>query len=223
MISKTLIVSFAGHGLKYGGVPKIEFANFLNQHFSHIDAQFYIDTQCKCYHHGMQDISTNIDDTVEYLKVMFEGYDRVICLGTSAGGYAAILFGSLLKVDTVIAFIPQTILKSEDRDERYRDLFPHINTTTKYHIFGDLNITNKNNYHHISQCENIGMYPNVTLNRMEGVNLRIMKNSGQLLHIIKGIVNKKGYCIDKPITDQYLSKFPQLHRFLPMQHRYTFQ
>jgi hypothetical protein len=218
MAPRTLIVSFAGHGLKYGGVPKIEFANFLNQHFSHIDAQFYIDQSCQCYHHGMQDISTNIDETVEYLKIKFEGYERVICLGTSAGGYAAILFGSLLNVDSVIAFIPQTTLTSKDRDERYRNLMPVINTTTKYHLFGDVNVLDKRNCHHISHCENIAIYPNVVLNRIHGVNLGTMKNSGKLYNIINGIVNNKGYDIDIH-TEHHLSRFPQARRFLPMLYR----
>ena len=33
---------------------------------------------------------------------------RVIFLGNSAGGYAAIIFGLLLKIDKVITFLPQT-------------------------------------------------------------------------------------------------------------------
>jgi 1-aminocyclopropane-1-carboxylate deaminase/D-cysteine desulfhydrase-like pyridoxal-dependent ACC family enzyme len=222
MTSKTLIVSFAGHGLKYGGVPKIEFANFLKHHFPHIDAQFYIDMNCKSYHHGMQGISKNIEETVEYLKQKFENYDRVICLGASAGGYAAILFGSLLDVVSVIAFIPQTVLRSKDRDEKYRNIAPHINTTTKYHIYGDVSILDENNYHHISQCENISMFPNVALTKLHGVNLRNMKINGQLLHIMNTIINKDNQTNQSSCTTvtkdigHIFNRFPGLQRFLPM-------
>lgn len=208
---KTLIVSFAGNGLAYGGVPKFEFINFLKQHFTHIDAQFYIDNSCQCYHHGMQGISTNIDETVEYLRKAFEGYERVICLGSSAGGYAAILFGSLLKVDYVIAFIPQTILTSPNRDERYRNLKPHINPTTKYFLYGDINIDDVNNCHHISQCENIAKLSNVKLQKIQGVNLKAMKHSGQLLKIIQSNVEGKEIVIETQMS--HLGKFNQLHRF----------
>lgn len=212
MVSKTLIVSFAGHGLKYGGVPKIEFANFLETYFSHIDAQFYIDNTCSSYHHGMQGVSTNIDETVEYLRQRFEGYDKIICLGASAGGYAAILFGSLLKVDTVMAFIPQTILKHKDREDKYRNLAPFINPGTKYHVFGDISITDENNCHHISQCENIAKHSNVKLERMYGVNLKALKYTGQLLRIFKEIVQ----CNIVPMK-RYSNwhKFPHLARYLP--------
>ena len=205
-MSKTLIVSFAGHGLMYGGVPKIEFSNFLKQHFSHIDAQFYVDYNCKSYHQGIQGISHNIDETVDYLKDKFKGYERVICLGASAGGYAAILFGSLLNVDTVIAFIPQTKLKSRERDEKYRDIAPHINTTTKYYIIGDVSIHDENNCHHISQCERVSIFPNVHLTKLKGVNLAIMRHNGQLLAIMTQIIGDHG---------NKERKFPQLQRFLP--------
>ena len=208
---KTLIVSFAGNGLAYGGVPKFEFINFLKQHFSHVDAQFYIDISCQCYHHGMQGISTNIDETVEYLKNAFEGYDRIICLGSSAGGYAAILFGSLLKVYSVIAFIPQTVLTSPNRDERYRNLKPHINPTTKYFLYGDISIDDINNCHHISQCDNIATLSNVRLQKLRGVNLKALKHNGQLLKIIQCNVEGKEIPIETNI--QYKGRFNHLHRF----------
>lgn len=215
LTSQTLIVSFAGHGLMYGGVPKIEFSNFLKQHFSHIDAQFYIDYNCKSYHQGIRGISNNIDETVDYLKERFKNYDRVICLGASAGGYAAMLFGSLLNVHSVIAFIPQTKLKSKERDEKYRDIAPHINTTTKYHIFGDINIHDENNCHHISQCERISIFPNVRLTKLEGVNLAVMRNNGLLLDIMTQIIGEpvKNFDTQNKVHQPY--KFPQLQRFLP--------
>jgi esterase/lipase len=215
MACHTLIVSFAGHGLQYGGVPKIEFSNFLNKHFSHIDAQFYIDYNCKSYHQGMQGISNNIDETVEYLKNKFKSYERVICLGVSAGGYAAMLFGSLLNVANVIAFIPQTRLKSKERDEKYRDIAPHINTTTKYYIFADESVQDENNCHHVSHCERISRFPNVQLTKLKGVNLAIMRNNGLLLDIMTKIIIEQVDYYKIPSEEQKLNKFPQLQRFLP--------
>jgi esterase/lipase len=215
LTSQTLIVSFAGHGLMYGGVPKKEFSNFLQKHFSHINAQFYVDYNCKSYHQGIQGISNNIDETVVYLKEQFKNYERVICLGASAGGYAAILFGSLLNVDTVVAFIPQTKLRSKERDEKYRDIEPHINTTTKYHIFGDLSIQNEDNCHHISQCERILKFSNVHLTRLDGVNLAVMRNNGLLLDIMTKIIEEQVIYYKSPINNHQPNKFSQLQRFLP--------
>jgi len=77
-------------------------------------------------------------------------------MGISQGGYAAILFGSLLRVTSVIAFIPQTIrIQRNNIDEKYRDLKPIINLTTAYYLYGDISITNPHSFHHISHCERI--------------------------------------------------------------------
>ena len=50
---------------------------------------------------------------------------RVVMVGASAGGFAALLFGAWLGVDTVVAFSPQTTIGRADRsqlgDERWLD------------------------------------------------------------------------------------------------------
>jgi acetyl esterase/lipase len=38
------------------------------------------------------------------------GVERLVVTGNSAGGYAALVFGTLLGADTVLAFAPQTVL-----------------------------------------------------------------------------------------------------------------
>jgi radical SAM superfamily enzyme YgiQ (UPF0313 family) len=77
-------------------------------------------------------ISKNIDETIQYLQEQIASYSNVIFLGVSSGGYAAILFGSLLKVNSVLAFIPQTIRRNQNIDEKYRDISIYINNTTNY-------------------------------------------------------------------------------------------
>lgn len=47
----------------------------------------------------------------DFLKKETEGY-RVLCIGSSAGGYAALLYGSLLKAEIIYAFSPQIELES---------------------------------------------------------------------------------------------------------------
>ena len=50
---------------------------------------------------------------------------RVVTAGLSAGGYAALLFGALLGVDTALAFAPQTVVDphvlAEMGDERWTE------------------------------------------------------------------------------------------------------
>lgn len=44
----------------------------------------------------------------------------MVCIGCSAGGTAAILYGELLGVDKVIAFFPQTVL-SDAKEKEWGD------------------------------------------------------------------------------------------------------
>lgn len=38
------------------------------------------------------------------------GATRIVCLGNSMGGFGALMFGSLLQADAVLAFVPQTVI-----------------------------------------------------------------------------------------------------------------
>ena len=185
--SDTLIVSFGGYALMLGGIPSFEFTNFLSINFTNTDSLFYIDKKGINYHHGIEGISENIPETVDYLNEKIKGYSKVLFLGVSSGGYAAILFGSLLKVTYVLAFIPQTILYKSNKIPEYCNLKRFINEITEYHIYGDVNVKNPKDPHHISHCENI-LQDNVFLKRKEGISLKNMRDSGELFTIINSIL-----------------------------------
>ncbi len=57
------------------------------------------------------------DKLYEFLHRETTGY-KVITLGSSAGGYAAVLFGSLLKADHVIAFNPRFVISMLNGDDK---------------------------------------------------------------------------------------------------------
>jgi hypothetical protein len=64
----------------------------------------------------------NCDYIVDRLKqeiAKFSQKPRIICLGQSAGGYAALLFGNLLNADKIIAISPQ-IKCFTDFSNKYR-------------------------------------------------------------------------------------------------------
>jgi hypothetical protein len=186
-----LIVSFSGQGNGMGTLPQFEFVNFLCRHFSDAEKHFYLDIYSKWYHKGIVGLSDNIDETVKYLAEQIKGFTNVIFIGSSAGGYAAILFGSLLNIDTVIAFKPQTVLPyySPIFDPRYVDLKSVINSVTQYYIYGDLSINlEDDSYHHISHCENIVVGTNVVLHREYEVDLKNMRDKGDLYKIMNGLI-----------------------------------
>jgi hypothetical protein len=192
----TILISFTGYAPLPGLLQNFDFKTILINNFKDIDKHFYIDRNQCSYHKGIQGISNNIEETTSYLENEIKNYKNVIFIGISSGGYAAILFGSLLNITKVIAFIPQTILfkKDQDYNEKYIDLLPIINNTTKYYLYGDLSITNKDNCHHISHCERINeardkdnhykIRDNVFLTKYNNFNIRLLRNNGELLNIL---------------------------------------
>ncbi|WP_053981903.1 cupin-like domain-containing protein [Marinagarivorans algicola] len=77
------------------------------------------------YQSGINGLGGSIDEVVVRLKALIEELkpSRVITLGQSMGGYAAMLFGGLLAVDRIIAFAPLSFLVADELkifgDERY--------------------------------------------------------------------------------------------------------
>lgn len=188
---KNLIVCFGGMALKIGGALPFEFLNYLSPIYKNdCDLIFYTDKYQCLYHKGIHDITNNIDETIVYLNNIIETgkYEKVIFMGTSAGGYASILFGSMCEnVSNVISFIPQTILK-KPVDPNYSNLKNRINTKTKYLLYGDTSIKNANNYHHISHCENIECFANVEIIRNQGCLLKTIRDSGFIKRTIDSII-----------------------------------
>jgi acetyl esterase/lipase len=112
------------------------------------------------YHRGIRDVGDGIDDVASLLDGLRarSQAERVVTVGTSAGGYAALLFGCLLEADAAVAFAPQTFISPQARrhygetrwgkhtrsliargalDERYADLAPVLadgGSGTKYEI-----------------------------------------------------------------------------------------
>jgi len=97
--SKNLIVSFASNN--HNGFEQKTSLMKLKYERSDFDV-LYLRNQFNWYLGGLNGIGKNINHTIAFLKKQFADYDTVICTGFSAGGYASILFGSLLEVDSVI-------------------------------------------------------------------------------------------------------------------------
>lgn len=189
-----LIISFAGNALVYGGVPQLEFVNSLNKIYPNCDKLFYLDKTSRFYINGIQTISKSIEETTQYISSKIKDYKKVCFIGTSAGGYASILYGSLLNIDYVLAFIPQTNLEIRknifDKDNiKYINLKNYINNKTKYKLIGDKNITDNNDIHCIQQCDNIKDFENVNIIYKENINMREIRDSGELKKLIFEFVN----------------------------------
>ncbi len=114
--SDVLLVTFAGMGWK-DSIPTFIFYNFLKS-YTNIDKLFLRDINCRYYISGLKHSTTSFEDTIRLYRELVnrKQYKKIIALGCSAGGYAAILYGQLLGFDKVIAFSPQTVLTSLKED-----------------------------------------------------------------------------------------------------------
>jgi len=182
----TLVVSFGGISKRFYGIPPYEFLGFLGKHYPHYDCFFIVDAHQSWYHKG-------IDETIQYLDSKIKPYKRVIFLGCSAGGYAALLFGSILNVDAVFAIIPQTLLKGQHFEhmaltEKYIDVMPFINPHTKYLILGDSSLVSSDDLHSIEYCNRLAIFPNVNVIRKHNINIKELRDTGELLEILQQVI-----------------------------------
>jgi hypothetical protein len=99
------------------GIPAFEF--FKQLQGMAVDKVFVRDPARSFYHRPIEGLGATIPEMEETLRGFTGAAERVIVVGASAGGYAALLFGTLLRADSILAFSPITYL---DRLHRLRHL-----------------------------------------------------------------------------------------------------
>ena len=132
--SRTLIIAFAGMagirrtfatlkqrvGLE---VRPFEFVHSLRDR--DCDVLFLRDRHRAYYHSGVKGVGNNVEEVTGFLNdfISRRGYELVVTLGHSMGGYASILFASKINADVCVAISAPTFLDPENRmkynDERY--------------------------------------------------------------------------------------------------------
>lgn len=135
---KKLIIAFASRG-----PMRFQHTNLLKDCKS--DVLYVRDVSDAWYNKGFLFLTTNIDTTVEYLKGITQKYTEILALGSSSGGYAALLFGSLLNAQKILAFSPQTLIPRgkpfsdekllRDIDNKYFDLKTAISKKPEIKIY----------------------------------------------------------------------------------------
>ncbi|MGS0466416.1 hypothetical protein ACU8V3_04030 [Cobetia marina] len=106
--SETTIIAFGGM-LTSLGMPRKE---FFGSAFNSDNNFIFLKDFWQCwYQKGLLGVADGIDSTVEYIKnILPNTTKRIICIGTSSGGFAAILFSELLKAEISVSFSPQTYI-----------------------------------------------------------------------------------------------------------------
>jgi len=172
--SKNLVVSFGSANL-HGGFDRKSSLCKLKTEFKNVDILYLRNMDShytgrgrhrkkmlvgNWYLGGLSGIGKNINHTLSFLKKIFKKYENIVCVGTSMGGYASILFGSILKVNYTITGNAQTDLEyllkhttakgggkrkisqleKRKKDcpktwEKYANIAPHLNDTTIHNVY----------------------------------------------------------------------------------------
>jgi hypothetical protein len=205
--SSTLVVAFAGLKGFLGGFPAFEFRNTLSS--VDVKSAFLRDHYSAWYHRGVLDVGTDIDAVVALLREFRSQADKMVMIGNSAGGYAALLFGSLLDCEAH-AFSPQTFIDPDmldaarDRrwdpeleallasgrfDRRYGDLAPVIAASSgTFHVYhGILHPED------VAHAQHIRDLPNVTVHELQETDHRVvrtLRESGWLHEFLLGMAKR---------------------------------
>jgi pimeloyl-ACP methyl ester carboxylesterase len=110
--SSTLLLAFGGMKGKLD-IPPFEFFGLTGE--MPIKRLFVRDLEQAWYHRGVRRHGSTIPEVAEHLDriIARQQIERLVVVGTSAGGYAALIFGSLLGADRVLCWGPQTTLDLE--------------------------------------------------------------------------------------------------------------
>ena len=105
----SLLVTFGGVWAT-GAQPGFEFVSTAADLPG--SALFLTDIDQVWYQSGVRGVGSSIPEVAAFLRGVIDdnGFDRIVMIGNSAGGYAALLFGALVGADVVHAFSPQTEL-----------------------------------------------------------------------------------------------------------------
>lgn len=105
--SDTLLVIFSGVNAK-------TFMGYRLLSDVYVNKLFLRDPNRSWYNKSIPGLTENPQQFIELLEKITSAYspDKILFIGSSMGGYAALLFGCLLKIQRIIVFSPQVILNS---------------------------------------------------------------------------------------------------------------
>lgn len=123
----------------------------------------------------LRGINASIDSPEKlsaFLSQETKGYEQIVTLGSSAGGYAAILYGSLIGAHTVFAFNPQfeitsllkrsseainpLVFRLNGNKNKWYDILPYMNPNTEIYYFYSKNSQwDKEQHSHIIPMQNL--------------------------------------------------------------------
>lgn len=207
--NSTLIVTFQAHADKIFGTSVQEFRGTLNSLASRgYDTLKVNDTNGYFFFQGIDSERNSFEKTLAMLSQYMKNYERTIFMGNCAGGYAAVLFGTMLDVDMVIGINTVTYLDQAslieagdgresqamflDQEIPYLNLRNHLkNIKYNTQIYS---IVDQNTPRHVKQSQNISESPNVTIEYIDSpipqIGFHLLRN-GELIDKIIGTIDPR--------------------------------
>jgi hypothetical protein len=142
--SPVLAVAFGGIAMSVGGIPPFEFFRVLNE-AEPAKKLLLRDRSQSWYHRGVDGFGDDVAGVEAAIRRIVEREQprKLVMLGASAGGYAALLFGRLLGAAEIHAFGPQTFigpgLRLRHLDYRWGRLWLSLMLSGRYQPrYGDI-------------------------------------------------------------------------------------
>ena len=158
--AEVLLVIFSGLKQNPTAMPGFSFVNVT----AGLAAKklFVRDPDKAWFLRGLRGETTDVSQTVAFLRAEAarSGARRLVLLGYSMGGFAAILYGALLKADAVHAFSPQTFIscwkRLRFRDHRWRRYVwrLYFGNTRPFHDLRSMIPSEKQTRFHVYYAEN---------------------------------------------------------------------
>lgn len=125
---------------------------------------FFRDATRRRYQHGISDDVPSISALVRWQQNYVRSQShvrRTFTIGTSYGGYAALLFGHLVGVETVWAFAPVTaLLACRTQFGDLAEVLSRSNGKTEYRVyFNRHNGPDVRAAHRIQHCDGVKLFP----------------------------------------------------------------
>lgn len=115
-----LVLAFSCVNGKLGAMFHNRFALLTDQ--ARVHQLFVKDPSHRWFQGGIEGLTGSMEETLSFLQRLLTlgNYRRLVCVGASMGGYMALLVGSVLGADRVLAFSPQTFLDEVNR-QHYKE------------------------------------------------------------------------------------------------------
>jgi hypothetical protein len=222
--SSALIIAFSALDDYRGFNDKFDFFRFTDQ--DEFDVVLVRDLANSWYQMPVPDVPHSGAMLEMYLAAIARRYRRVICLGSSMGGFAAILFGRLIGAHQIIAFGPQTCLipygPAGLDDGRFGDRFERIGSLDRPWRYDDLSAVPYAAHVHtsiycprddgldIAHASRIALQPRVSVIAVAECGhglINPVKKSGALAAMIRHAMREDAPYDPRPELKRYTSRF----------------